>query len=103
MSLTHVYCRCNSGHYFIGESCPYDGWSSPASRELAKAAARLAEQGLPPTVEELRKAGVSNAALWRTLVVTFGTGASMFDALAPESYVVNGETKTLLALGPGYK
>jgi hypothetical protein len=103
MNLTRVYCRCNSGHYFTGESCPYDGWSSSASRELAKAAARLAELGVMPSVEELRKAGVTNATLWRTLIVTFGTGASVFDSLAPESYVVNGETKTPLALGPGYK
>jgi hypothetical protein len=55
-----------------------------------------------PTVEELRKAGVSKATLFRTLIVTFGTGASVFDALSPDSYVVDDEYKKLSSLGPGY-
>src|SRR5215472_5598242 len=101
--LTRVYCRCNSGHYFIGESCPYDGWSSEATKELTAAAARLAELGLQPSLEELRKTGVSNATLWRTIIVTFGSGASVFDAFSPQSYVVNGEAKPPTKLGPGFK
>jgi hypothetical protein len=101
--LTRVYCRCNSGHYFIGECCPYDGWSSNASKELTEATARLAEMGVQPSMEELRKAGVSNATLWRTIIVTFGTGASVFDAFSPQSYVIEGETKPPVKLGPGFK
>ena len=40
--LARAYCRCNSGHYFVGEYCPFDGWSSSASKELAAVSERLA-------------------------------------------------------------
>ncbi|HEY7312078.1 MAG TPA: hypothetical protein VH643_22125 [Gemmataceae bacterium] len=102
-STIRAYSRCNSGHYFLGEFCPYDGWSSPASRELMKAVARLAQVGKEPSIKELKEAGVSRETLWRTIVVSFGVGASMFDALSPDTYVVNGETKPPNKLGPGFR
>jgi hypothetical protein len=103
MSTTRVYCRCNGGHYFIGEYCPYDGWSSAASRELVEAAARLEKLGKEPSLNELRKLGVSSEALWRTVIISFGTGAAIFDAISPDTYVVNGETKPPHKLGLGFK
>jgi hypothetical protein len=102
-STTRAYCRCNSGHYFMGESCPYDGWSSPASRELTDAVARLAKAGKELTIEELRNLGVSSETLWRTITISFGVGASIFEALSPDTYVVNGETKSPRKLGVGFK
>ena len=102
-STTRAYCRCNSGHYFMGESCPYDGWSSPASRELADAVARLAKAGKELSIEELRSLGVSSETLWRTIIVSFGVGASIFEALSPDTYVVNGETQPPRKLGLGFK
>lgn len=102
-STTRAYCRCNSGHYFSGESCPYDGWSSPASRELADAVARLAKAGKEPSIEELQGLGIGSETLWRTIIVSFGVGASIFDALAPDTYVVKGETKPPKQLGLGFK
>jgi hypothetical protein len=98
-ATTRAYFRCNSGHYFSGESCPYDGWSSPASRELLDAVARLAKMGKEPSIKELRKLGVSSETLWRTIIVSFGVGASMFEALSPDTYVVDGETKPPRQLG----
>jgi hypothetical protein len=98
-----AYCRCNSGHYFVGEYCPFDGWSSPASKELTDAVKTLAGLGRDVSVAELRAIGVSDSTVWRTLIVEFGTGASAFDALAPEQYVVNGEVKPPLKLGPSFK
>ena len=89
---TLAYSRCNSGHYFTGEFCPFDGWSSPASKELTKALKRLATSGQKVSLNELRKAGVSEATLARTIVIEFGSGTSAFDAVSPEDYVVNGET-----------
>ena len=103
MSTTRAYCRCNGGHYFSGEYCPYDGWSSAASRELVEATARLEELGTELSLEELKKAGVSNETLWRTIIVSFGTSASIFEALSPDTYVVKGETKPALKLGLGFK
>ncbi len=102
-AIIRAYCRCNSGHYFSDESCPYDGWSSPASRELTDAVARLAKAGKELSIEELRKLGVSSETLWRTIIVSFGVGASMFEALSPETYVVNGETKPLQKAGLGFR
>ena len=61
--LARAYCRCNSGHYFMGEYCPFDGWSSSASKELTEVAERLVRLDRAITLEELRKAGVSAATL----------------------------------------
>jgi hypothetical protein len=98
-----AYCRCTSGHYFQGECCPFDGWSSAASRELAAALARLAGQGQKPSLASLRKVGLSQGALERVVVIEFGTARSAFEALAPKEYVVNGEAKPLLILGSAFK
>lgn len=87
----------------MGESCPYDGWSSPASRELTGAVARLTKAGKELTLDELRSLGTSSETLWRTIIVTFGVGASLFDALSPDTYVVSGETKPPRKLGAGFK
>lgn len=100
---TRAYCRCNSGHYFSGESCPYDGWSSPASRELAQAVTYLEKMGKELSIEELKKRGVKKETLWRTIIVSFGVGASVFEALAPDTYVVENETKSPSELGPGFE
>ena len=97
-----AYSRCNSGHYFQGEFCPFDGWSSHASRELTAALKDLARSGRTISLEELRRAGVSEATLARTVVIEFGSGASVFEAVSPESYVVNGETMPLRDLDESF-
>jgi hypothetical protein len=87
----------------MGESCPYDGWSSPASRELTDAVARLAKAGKELSIDELRSLGVSGETLWRTIIISFGVGASIFEALSPDTYVVKGEAKPPQKLGAGFK
>ncbi len=99
----HAYCRCNSGHYFRGEFCPFDGWSSPASRELTKALEQLGRDHQNVSLEELRKAGVSQATLERTIVIEFGSCASAFEAVAPQEYVVHGEAKSVRQLDRSFK
>lgn len=47
---------------------------------------------------ELRKAGWSHAAIQSTIVIAFGTDAGVFDAIAPEGYVTQGEWKPLTTL-----
>lgn len=101
--VTRAYCRCNSGHYFMGEYCPFDGWSSEASRELTRAVKKLAGRKQQLTLELLREAGLSAAALARCVVVEFGSPASAFEALSPEYYVVDGEAQPLVKMSPGFK
>jgi hypothetical protein len=86
----HAYCRCNGGDYFQGEFCPFDGWSSPASRELAHVVALLAERGTPLSLDALAAAGVSQSTLQRTIVIAFGSGESAFGAISPRECVVSG-------------
>jgi hypothetical protein len=81
---TRAYCRCNGGHYFIGEFCPFDGWSSQASRELTEASERLGEAHQEISVESLRKAGVNDSTIQRTILITFGADESVFDAFAAQ-------------------
>src|SRR5436190_4301668 len=97
--LARAYCRCNGGDYFVGTMCPMDGWSSPASVELADAVDRLARAGRRLSIEDLRATGVSEATLARTIVIDFGSAASAFDALTPRGYFVAGTWKPLHELG----
>lgn len=101
--VVRAYCRCNSGHYFAGRYCPIDGWSSPASHELTEAVARVLDTGRELSLMELRKAGVSEETIGRTIVIEFGSPASAFDAVSPEGYVINGQWKPLLELGEPFK
>lgn len=89
--MVHVYVRCNSGHYFEGTHCPLDGWSSPASVEVAAAVAALGGQGIRPSIDTLRTAGLSTEAIERCIVVEFGNDASVFESIAPEGYIVGGK------------
>jgi hypothetical protein len=86
---TRAYSRCNSGHYFVGENCPYDGWSSTASKELTLGIGLLLKSGRPVSMEELRRAGVSETTILRTIIIQFGSDTSAFDAISPSSYSVN--------------
>jgi len=40
---------------------------------------------------ELRRAGVSEDTVRRTIVIEFGAGEFAFDAISPEGYVIEGE------------
>jgi hypothetical protein len=100
--ITRAYSRCNSGHYFMGEFCPFDGRSSHASKELTQALKRLARSGRKVSLDELRNEGVSAATLARTIVIAFGSSSSAFEAISPEYYVVNGETIPLRKLNEGF-
>jgi hypothetical protein len=88
--MKRAYSRCNSGHYFSGPRCPLDGWSSDASRELAAACERLASGGRPVSMAALRQEGVSECSLQRIIVIEFGSESSVFDAISPEGYVLDG-------------
>ena len=93
-----AYCRCNSGHYFVGEYCPLDGWSSLAAKELVKVTRRVLASGRELSLQGLRQAGLSEATAQRTIVIEFGTDAGAFDAVSPEGFVIHGEWKPLATL-----
>ena len=100
--MIRAYCRCNSGHYFVGESCPIDGWSSPIAKELVQAAKRVTAAGQALSVPALRQVGLSEAAAQRTVVIEFGTDACVFDAIVPEGLVIHGTWKPLVALDESF-
>ena len=101
--ITKVYCRCNSGHYFIGVHCPLDGWSSPESEELAAAVGRAAAKRRPLSLAELRRGSLTEAALRRAIVIEFGSDAAAFEAVVPEGYVVNEQWRPITTLGREFK
>jgi hypothetical protein len=70
---------------------------------LAQAVTCLEKMGRELSIEELKKRGVKKETLWRTIIVSFGVGASVFEALAPDTYVVDNETKPPSELGPGFE
>jgi hypothetical protein len=88
--VVYAYCRCNSGHFFEGEACPFDGWSSHASRELLRVVLRLKSVGREHfTVEDLRSAGLTDEILQRCIVVEFGSPSSRFEAISVDHIAVN--------------
>ena len=93
-----AHCRCNSGHYFEGTHCPFDGWSSPASIELVEAAAWVRDADGTLSIQALCEAGASDATLARTVVIDFGCDDSAFEALAPEGLIADGAWRPLAAL-----
>lgn len=88
--MLHIFCRCNSGHYFIGEACPWDGWSSPETTAVVRAGNHLRENGIEPTIRELRKNSVSEEGLSRVVVMEFGSEDSTFDAISPNGWIYKG-------------
>ena len=95
-----AYYRCNSGHYFRTEACPFDGWWSMESVELGQAVERLAADGKPPSLDTMREAGIAPNVLKRTVVIEFGDDATAFEALSTEGYVIEGRWFPSRNLGP---
>src|SRR5688572_6680558 len=89
--MQKVYCRCTSGHYFVGAVCPWDGWYLPGAERLRSDAENIAASGRDVTIRELRAAGVSDEILARTIVIEFGNDHSAFEATAIWTYLVNDE------------
>lgn len=86
-----------------GAFCPLDGWPSDESKQLADAVDRLTAQDIKATLAKLRGAGLGKAALRRAVVVEFGADDAIFEAVAPEGYVIAGQWKTLRELDARFK
>lgn len=101
MSLVRVFARCNSGHYFMGLSCPFDGWSSDETRDVARAASRLAERGTRPSFDALVGEELSAPALARACVAEFPAEAAP-EAIEPQTIVVAGRALPLHKAPPSF-
>lgn len=91
MSAT-LYIRCDGGDYFRAKpECPYDGWSSRETAELADVATAFEKSGRPLSIDAMREHGVSEAALRLSVVIEFGDDAARFDELMPQWLIRGGE------------
>ena len=86
--MTLAYIRCNEGHYFLGEYCPFDGWSSVESKQLAELTEAITSGNNELSIEQLKKHGVSDATLSRTIIINFGEGNFVFDGILPDGYII---------------
>jgi hypothetical protein len=103
MSVARVFARCNGGHYFVGHTCPFDGWSSEETREIARAAAHLGEQGKRPSLEDLALEGLSDGALARACIAEFHSQEAAVEAIEPSTVVIEGIAYPLHKAPPGVK
>ena len=101
-ALTRAYARCSRGHYFAGFRCPMDGQSTAASRELTKLLESVAPAGQGVSLEDLERAGASEAMLAEIIVIEFGSHDAAFEALDPEAYFVGGRCKPMLHIDPRF-
>ena len=70
---------------------------------MADAVDRLSGLKLEPSFAQLRRVGLKKAARHRTIVVDFGTEEAIFEAVAPEGYVVDGKWRPLRDLDGRFK
>jgi hypothetical protein len=85
-----LYFRCNSGHYFEGGSCPFDGWDHPETDAVMKMVETLGRRGIDITIDLLREAGISEDMLQSIVIVEFGHREAKFEALAPKCIQADG-------------
>ena len=100
--MKRFYWRCNGGHSFEALRCPFDGWTSDELLELNNAAESLRSKETNPSIAALAVQGVSEAALRRAIVVEFGSEQSVFDAISPDYYVINGQSVKLRQAGTDF-
>ncbi|MFC7534590.1 hypothetical protein [Actinoplanes sp. GCM10030250] len=103
MSRTVAYLRCNSGHYFDGSVCPFDGWTATGCAEFPLAVARLDQRGLAPSRALLAAEGLPDAVLSRILVMEFPDDCAVFEAMNPAGYIVGGRWTPLVNAPPGLR
>jgi hypothetical protein len=103
MSRTVAYLRCNSGHYFNGSVCPFDGWTASGCAELPLAQARLDQRGQVPSLALLAAEGLPCAVLSRIVVMEFADDSAVFEAMSPAGYLVDGRWTPLSATPPGLR
>jgi hypothetical protein len=103
MTWTYVFLRCNSGHYFRGSVCPFDGWFMEGFDDVVLAESRLRAAGKAVSVASLGGEGIPREVLSRVLVIEFGAEDAAFEALDPAGFLIEGEWTPIQSVGPGLK
>jgi len=85
-----LFLRCNSGHFFTSDVCPWDGWSHPSFKLAIETFNRLELEGKPVSIESLRNAGLDEEALQRVVILEFGDPQVALDGIYPKQVMVNG-------------
>jgi len=75
-----IFVRCNGGHYFYGESCPYDGWTHPDIKIIL-------EEGNNPI--EYFEDKISSDLYKRIMEIKIPIHLNI-TGIDPSSYVING-------------
>ena len=65
----------------MGTHCPFDGWSSKESHEIACVVKKLEESGTDLSINTLKLAGLSDAALNIICVVEFASKDISYDSV----------------------
>jgi len=89
--MIKAFIRCNDGHFFVGETCPFDGWSSKESEELQAALVSLGKSNQKPSLSILKERGLSESTLNRVIIIEFAGNEGVFDAIEPRNYIVDGK------------
>lgn len=95
MSVVRVFARCNGGHYFVGKSCPFDGWRSEDADSIGRAAEGFLHEGTLPSMAALEAAGLTPTALARACVIEFYSNDQALDAIQPNLVAVDGRSYLL--------
>ncbi len=97
--VRRAYWRCNSAHYYSSLHCPIDGWTFKGCAQLMAAVENTERRSEALSIQALSQAGAPEDAINRTIIIEFGSDESVFDALLPEGYLIDGEIKKVHQLG----
>jgi len=95
-----LFFRCNSGHYFHGVGCPFDGWTMDGVQAAAEFFARLEPDGTAAGLDCLRPLNPSAELMRRMMIIEFGDADAAFDALVPDRYMYKGHEVRWDEIGP---
>ncbi len=96
--MNRAFIRCNEGHYFEGQHCFFDGWSSKESEQFWRISEEIRSENQPISLELFRQKGADHQTIKRMIVIDFGDGNFVFEAISPDGFVVDGRYIRLNAL-----
>jgi hypothetical protein len=91
MHPTVVLFRCNSGHYFSGLACPFDGWSRTDIKKIMETIESLKKGGVMVSIETLKEHGFGEDIVKRVVIAQFGDPEAVFNGLYPMKISAKGK------------
>lgn len=86
-----LFFRCSGGHYFQGNSCPFDGWTHDGIGPALQRFLELASADIPQGFDLIEELAPISDLRRRMLIVEFGDNEAEFQALAPDRYIYQGQ------------